>query len=457
MKKFIDLNFLKNPLDFKNSSRSDKAKKNITILFFLHVLNFFSIMAVVPISINYLGKTDYGIWLTLASILSWVINLDFGIGNGLRNKLAEALALNNQKLARIYVSTAYIIFGIGIFCALLFYLSIHGFLNWSKILQAPNEYMFLLNSLALWVIILFLVQFFLKLITSIINAYQKPALNGALSLIVNFSTLISIYVLSKSSTPSLFSFSIICSAIPVAVFAIVSLFLFNGNYSYLKPSFRFLDLKYSRDLVKLGMQFFIVQVSALIIFSTDTVIVSQLYGPEEVTTYNVAYKYFYMVPLVFNVVLAPFWSAFTDAFVKKEFDWIRSTIKKLVVVWGFLSLIAVIMIIAANTAYYIWVGPSIKVPFSLSVTTGIFVIIANWNNIFAYFMNGVGKVKLQLIYGVIAGIINIPLSVFLAKYLNLGTTGVILATNICLIFATVLMPIQYRKILNFTARGIWNE
>ncbi|MCK7523619.1 MAG: hypothetical protein MZV64_41275 [Ignavibacteriales bacterium] len=71
-------------------------------------------MAIVPVTLNYLGKTEYGIWLTLASILSWLINLDFGLGNGLRNKLAEALALNDIKLARIYVSTAYAVFSVGI-------------------------------------------------------------------------------------------------------------------------------------------------------------------------------------------------------------------------------------------------------------------------------------------------------------------------------------------------------
>ena len=92
MNKFIDLSFLKDIFNFKDSTRSDKAKKNIIILFVLHVFNFFSIMALVPVTIDYLGKVEYGIWLTLASILSWLINLDFGIGNGLRNKLEYILA-----------------------------------------------------------------------------------------------------------------------------------------------------------------------------------------------------------------------------------------------------------------------------------------------------------------------------------------------------------------------------
>ena len=442
--------------NFKDSNRTEKAKKNIIILFVIHVFNFLSIMALVPITITYLGKVEYGIWLTLASMLSWLINLDFGIGNGLRNKLAEALALNDIKLARIYVSTAYSVFTIGIIAALFFYFFIHGLLNWANLLNAPSGYIELLNTLVFYVIILFLAQFLLKLITSIINADQRPSLNGALSLIVNSVTLLVVFLLSKYAEPSLMLFGLLSSAIPVIVFLAASLFLFKGHYKNISPSFKTINYKYSSELVKLGMQFFVIQISSLIVFTTDNVIISQLYGPEQVVIYNVAYKYFYMVPLVFNVMLAPFWSAFTEAYVKKEFDWIRNSVKKLVIIWVLLSFAAILMILLSDFVYKIWVGENIKVPFMLSVFTGLFVIIANWNNIFAYFINGVGKVQLQLYYGIFVALLNIPLSVFLAKYAGMGITGVIVSTNICLIFASIWSPIQYKKLISGKAKGIWN-
>jgi O-antigen/teichoic acid export membrane protein len=442
---------------FKNSSRTEKAKKNIVILFGLHVFNFVSLMAIVPVTLDYLGKTEYGIWLTLASILSWLINLDFGLGNGLRNKLTEALALNDIKLARIYVSTAFAVFSVGIIAAFIIYFAIHGSLNWAQLLQAPTEYALLLNTLVLYVIILFLVQFLLKLITSIINADQRPALNGGLSLIINSLTLLVVYLLSIYAETSLTIFALVSSGIPVLVFLIASLFLFSGHFKNISPSFKFVNLKYSSSLVKLGMQFFVIQISSLIVFTTGNIIIAQLYGPKSVVTYNVAYKYFYMVPLVFNVALAPFWSAFTEAFVKKEFDWIKNSVRKLVYIWMGLSLIAIVMIIASDFVYEIWVGPQVQVPFMLSVSCGIFVIIANWNNIFGYFINGVGKVRLQLYYSIIIAFLNIPLSIFLAKNIGLGVTGVMVSTNICLIFASVWAPIQYRKLISGTAKGIWNK
>lgn len=125
--------------------------------------------------------------------------------------------------------------------------------------------------------------------------------------------------------------------------------------------------------------------------------------------------------------------------------------------WTVLSFAALIMVMIANIVYSIWVGLEIQVPFILSVFTGIFVIIANWNNIFGYFINGVGKIRISLYYSIFIALLNIPLSVLLAKYFGLGISGVILATNLCLIIGSVWAPIQYHKIINHKAKGIWNK
>lgn len=441
----------------KDSSRSQRAQKNILILFVIQVFNFFTLMAMVPVSISYLGSIDYGIWLTLASILSWLINLDFGIGNGLRNKLTEALALKDIKLARNYVSTAYAVFTVGVITALLFYLLFHKLLNWASLLNAPPAYLELLNTLVLYVIVLFLIQFLLKLITSVINADQSPALNGLLSLLINSLTLIIILFISEFTEKSLFLFGIITSVVPVIIFLFASLILFSGKYKKISPLFRFIDFRYSSSLVKLGLQFFIIQISSLIIFTTDNIIITQLFGPEPVVIYNIAYKYFYMVPLVFNVILAPFWSAFTDAYVTQDFLWIKRAIHKLIFIWVILSVVAILMIFFSNFIYRIWVGENISVPVMISIATGIFVIVANWNNIFTTFVYGVGKLRIQVVYSIFTAILNIPLSIFLAKTIGLGITGVMIATIICLIFSSLLSPLQYFKLINGKTKGIWNK
>lgn len=454
----VNLGFkIKDILRIGSGDRSEKAKKNIVLLFLIHIFNFLSVMALVPLTIKYLGETEYGIWLTISSIFLWLGNLDFGIGNGLRNKLTEALALNDLQIAKKYVSTAYSVFSMGVLVVLILFLAVHQFLNWVAILNAPEYLSGVLVKLVLYTFILFIFQFLLRLISSVINADQKPALNGFLTLCVNICTLISVIILIETTGKSLLLYGILVSFIPVTVFVIASLILFRKRYKSVSPAVSFVDLKISSALVKLGVQFFIIQASGLIVFATDNMIITQLFGPAQVTVYNIAYKYFFLISMVFNVVLSPFWSAFTDAYVKNEKDWIKNAVKRLIQIWLLLNIGVIVMIAIAAVVYKIWIGEEIIIPFFLSVSMAAFVIINNWNNIFAYFLNGVGKIRIQFYYAIFVALLNIPLSIFLARNMNLGVSGVIIATNICLIIASVWAPIQYNKIINDRANGIWNK
>ena len=74
----------------------------------------------VPLMIRYLGQEQYGIWSTLLSIMSWVVFFDLGIGNGLRNKLAESLAKHQVSEAAGYIASGYT--WIGAISVLLFVL-----------------------------------------------------------------------------------------------------------------------------------------------------------------------------------------------------------------------------------------------------------------------------------------------------------------------------------------------
>ncbi len=146
----MNINFnIKELVRIGTGSRTEKAKKNIVVLFIIHIFNFISLMALVPITIKYLGENQYGIWLTLSSVFMWLGNLDFGIGNGLRNKLAESFAKEDFQSAKKYLSTAYAVFAIGIFSSLIIYLIVHPFLNWVFILNAGNYDVKSLNNFVL--------------------------------------------------------------------------------------------------------------------------------------------------------------------------------------------------------------------------------------------------------------------------------------------------------------------
>ena len=441
--------------NLENSSRSLKAKKNIFFLFIFNGFNFLFNLLLVRLTLDYLGKTEYGVWLTLSSILTWFNYLDFGLGNGLRNKLAEAFAKDDLHAAKIYVSTTYAIFSSIILLIIVAFILIFRFINWIEIFKAPVYLESKLNTLVLISVIFFLAQFVLRLLTFIINADQKTALNGFFSFSINLLTVLLVYILLKTASPSILLLGAGSTFIPVVVFIIATFIFFNKKYKTISPSFKSIKLSNLKDLLGLGTQFFIIQIAALIIFTTDNLIITQLFGPGDVTVYNIAFKYFNYIPIVFFMILTPMWSAYTEAYVKDDFVWIKNAINKILKLWMLLSILVIIMIFVANWVYDIWLNSKIKVPLDLTMLMGLFAIISNWNNIFAYFINGVGKIRLQLYSSVIVGIINIPLSIYFARNLDMGISGVIAATCVCVAVGAVWAPIQYSKIVNKKAKGIW--
>jgi len=439
----------------KGHERTIKAKKNIVALFILRGVIAGTNFLIVPLTLHYLNPTRYGIWLTLTSLIGLAGLLDLGLGHGLRNKLAEAIARSNEALAHSYVSTAYaVIAGFVIVISVLF-LSINPFLHWSSILNTGPEMSAELSLLAAIVFLFFLLRLVFGLIGTVLLAMQRPAMSTLLEAIINMLTLILVYILTKVSFGSLLFLGFAVSATGALVPLGANFWFFKNTYPQLAPSFHSIDLVYSRDLLGLGVQFFILQITGLIVFSTANIIIAQLFGPLEVTTYNIAFKYYGIALTGFMILLTPFWTAFTDAFVRTDYAWIRRAIRSLVKYWLLLCVGVVVMTIVADRFYLLWVGTSVHVPFELSLLMGIYVIIFTWSYIFAVFVNGTGKIRLMIWSSVIVALINIPLSIFLAKNLGLKNAGVVLGSCISLLPGCVMWPVQMMKLLRGRAKGIW--
>jgi O-antigen/teichoic acid export membrane protein len=439
----------------RGHSRTLKAKKNIAASFAIKGISIVIGLVMVPLTIDYVNPTRYGIWLTLGSIIGWLGFFDIGFGNGLRNKFAEAIAKGDHKLAKTYLSTTYAILGLIILLLLIIFLSVNPFLDWSKILNTPAEMSLELSTLVTIVFVFFCIQFVLKLITTIITADQQPAKASFFDLLGKIFSLLIVFILIKTTNGSLIYLGIALSSTPVIVLSVSSLWFYQKDYKQFAPSFKYVNFKYARNLMGLGIKFFIIQIAGIVLFQTTNIIISQLFGPAQVTPYNIAYKYFGIVTMLFSIIITPFWSAFTEAWAKQEISWIKSTIRKLQIIWLLFSILIIFMLLVANFAYRMWVGEEIIVPIGLSVIMASYIIITLWCGIYSHFLNGVGKIKLQLYYAILATLVNIPLAIFLGK--NIGIEGIVLATVILQALAAIWSPLQYYKIINNKANGLWNK
>ncbi len=441
---------------YKGHKRSVQAKKHILASFLIKGMSLLIGFLMVPLTIEYVQKEQYGIWLTLYSIVAWFSFFDIGLGHGLRNKLAVAFANKDMEKARIFVSSTYAILGVIFLVVLLLFFLVQPLLDWQAILNTDTVDADQLRLIALATFSFFCINFVLKLIYSIYLADQRPANSGFYNLLSNLTALVIVFVLTQTTQGSLLYLALALGLCPLVILTISSIYMFRGRYRSISPSFRHISIPQFKELMNLGVRFFIIQISAIVIFSTDNIIIAQVLGPAEVPAYAVAHKYFGLITAAFAIVSVPFWSAYTEAYVNKDMDWIYSTNKKLIKIWAALVALSAVMLTISPTFYHIWV-PEIEVPFVLSILICLYVNILAWGNIFVVFINGVGKIKLQMILGSIGAIINIPLSYFFASGLELGSSGVIIASIICIAYGPLIAPIQFKKITSGAARGIWNQ
>jgi O-antigen/teichoic acid export membrane protein len=181
----------------RSNERSTNAIKNIIASFGIKGISIVVSLLLVPLTINYVNPTQYGIWLTLSSIVGWFSFFDIGFGNGLRNRFAEAKATGDYAKAKAYISTTYVCLGIIFSVVWIFFFCINFFIDWSVILNAPAQMAKELSQVAIIVFSFFCMQIVLKTINTVIIADQKPAKSAFFDMLGQVLTLLIIFILTK--------------------------------------------------------------------------------------------------------------------------------------------------------------------------------------------------------------------------------------------------------------------
>jgi O-antigen/teichoic acid export membrane protein len=412
-------------------------------------------LVLVPVTLNYLNPYEYGIWLTLNSILMWINTFDIGLGNGLRNKLAEALALNDKQKAKAYVSTTFFMLILIMLFLFIVFNIFSNIVDWYKILNVEKINVRNLYEIVIASFAFFCLTFIFKFIGNVYLALQLPAINNLLVLIGQVLSLIVIYLLTLFTKGSLLLVAIVYSAAPALIYMLSYPITFLFKYKFLAPSIRYFKFEHLRSLMSIGFKFLFLQLSGLVLFASSNIIITQYFGPKVVTPYNIAYQYFSVIPILFSILIAPMWSAATDAYTKGEMNWIKNSMHRIKRVLYYIAAAIVLMVIFSNIAYHLWIGKIIQIPISLSIIMGLYTYTIVWSQSYSSFLNGIGKLKLQSLNTVLAALFFFPLSLFLGK--TLGIIGIALAMFTVNISGAILNTIQFNKIVSHKAYDIWNK
>ena len=411
-------------------------------------------LLLVPLTLACLGVYENGVWLTISSVLLWIDNLDVGLGNGLRNKLAVCLAENNIEKARQMVSsTIAMLTSIIIPVTIVLLIAecvgdVYAFLNVSP-QRIGNLVTILLSST-----IMVCATFILKFLGNFYMGLQLPAINNAIVTGGNTLALIGTGLVYLSGRHSLLLVAMAYTAGPLLSYLICLPITFLGRYRHLCPSFRLINVSAMKELFNIGSKFFVLQIAGIVLFFSTNILISRFFSPSMVTPYQIANRYFMVSMLLFTILCVPYWSATTDAYAKHDFAWIRQANRTLNKIMLGIALLIGLMTIGSPLVYQIWIGTKASVPFSMTVLVGLYELILILSTRYSFVLNGIGALRLQLYVTIALALCYMPLAIWVVGQYN-NINALLLLMCFINMPGLVVNIIQYYKIIGGKAKGIW--
>ena len=391
-----------------------------------------------------------GVWFTLLSILSWVLNFDLGIGNGLRNKLTAALTMNDRKSAKEYIASAYWMIGLIVAVITVIGSFALDLVNWNRLFNL-DAFVVSPRSLTVAVLCVFIgimLRFFLRLVSSILYAMQRSAVNNAIALITSVLQLVFV-LLASSTTPEenlkrLSAAYIVCANLPLVIATIV---IFAGPLKDCRPAFGSVNKAKAKAVLSLGGLFFVCQILYMGIANTNEFFITRYSGPADVVAYQIYNKLFTLGGTLFMLALTPVWSAVSRAITEEDYRWLKKLSATLIKLSCLAMLAEFLIIPFLPLLLQIWLGEeAITVNYAYAACFAVFGSAMVFQSAISTIVNGMGRMKTQAICYGIGMIVKIIMIHFGVPYF--GTWIIVVAANaVILISYCIIQYLEVQKII----------
>lgn len=443
-------------LKSKLNSLADNDKivyRNVLIAFLVKGGSLFIALLTLPVYIRFFNSDEVlGLWYTLLSLLSWILNFDMGIGNGLRNHLSSALSAGDRDTTKKLISSAYASIGVIVLVVTLIFpfairkVDLNSVLSIDQAMVSPR-------AMYITIVIVFvgiMVQFWLKLINSVLYALQKASVNGVLSLCTHTMMLVAVLICPSGSNETNVIVMAIIHAVAVALpLLVASIVVFCGELRYAIPKIGFVTKEHAKKVLSLGGSFFLVQIAYMVIMNTNEILITKMAGSGYVVEYQAYYKLFSLGSTVFALALTPIWSVITKAKAENNRAWIGATYKRLMLLAVLFSAGEFMIIPLMRPLFNIWLGTD-AMP-NISILAGIvFAILGTlmiYNGVLSSIVNGLGALRNQAMFFTVGAIAKAPLAYLLVNAMN-SWLGVVISNIICVGLHCVVEAMLMKKTIN---------
>jgi O-antigen/teichoic acid export membrane protein len=238
-----------------------------------------------------------------------------------------------------------------------------------------------------------------------------------------------------------------CFGFGLAANIACAVWLFGIHKPWLRPSLASVDPAFVKILFSDGWKFFVIGVGWMVNWQTDNMVIAHFLGAAQVTPYAVTFSLFAIATGLQTLAYPNLWPAYTEAYAQRDYEWIRKTLRSNFQFSFFTATaIVVFLTIFGGEIIRLWAGAAAVPPFSVIVWMALWRLMLSTLLVGSCLLNATGHLKGMTIYGTATAVLNLALSILLAKIY--GITGVIAATVIAFAVANYLPTfLEVRSVL----------
>lgn len=412
-----------------------------------NILSVFLTLFTRKIFIDYLGIEMLGLSGLFASIFSILSITELGLGHSMFSFLIESISTNNiertiainKLFSKYYVRIGITIFSFGLLISPLLPFFIK---NVSLGINIYFVYFLLLFDTS--------TQYLLSHRRMIFSADQKEYINSNIETLFRF-----VYIIPQVIVIMVFKnyYYLLIVNIVINFAKNISLFIYSKKkYPYLnKKSNYILEPEFYSKLYQNTLALLMSNVSSLMVFSTDNILLSSFVSLSIVGIYSTYNQILIMVNSIFNNIIFSMKASVGNFLIENDINSAYDLFSNIFFInFIIMSFTSTTIFLVANDFVNIWIGE--KYIFSSFI---LFILVFNnytrhilsTHAIFIAASGQFNPFKNYRYFTLLEGVSNLVIAFIFLKFFNLKETGIFMATSLSTIVSTIILPLNTFKFL----------
>jgi O-antigen/teichoic acid export membrane protein len=351
-------------------------------------------LLVIPLSLKLLGNEQYGLWLAIGSLISWLNMSDFGFSQALINGIGEASGLEDRVAIRCLISTGFALFSLLSLILSFFVIWASSWTPLDRLLGVQGNPLLTRDTHLLILIcgLFFAASLSFRGVDAVCQGLQEGYLSAWFGIGATVLNLASVGLLYWYGS-SLGMYALAMTAPPLLATLALACYLFAAHQRDLCPSPNYWNASALRTIFRFGGPLFLLQLATVAMFYSINLLIANRLGPAEVPKFAVPYSLFMIVVNVCHVYAQPYIPAYAEAYSRGDFAWIRRrAVRSLVVTISLVAVLGVVLTGMGSWLVRLWVGPEVAPGTGFLFVMSFFAILMVSANTNGFLLVGLGRI-----------------------------------------------------------------